>query len=161
MEIEQTQPKFKTSDGREFDTKKAAERHAALLSAQNAYRDAKQAFVRLVAESQLTADGCEFHFGGFATYYWIRPGLSGLPSLQTVYVSPWDCTIDERDNACLIERRDEKGGLFREHRWDVKELYRHQRNAERALLLAQEEWLAERAEEVAALRARVSPEEQG
>lgn len=153
MAVSEVPAKFKTSDGREFDDKEEAERHDKFVAAVNDYREAQRCFLHHMARTQRTADGLLFESTPFQRYWRVTDGIWGMPELSEVSFYGWDFTVSEHDE--LIIRRAE-AGKWEEFR--ISELYSNKRRAEEALLAAQEEWLAARANEVAALRRRIIPQ---
>jgi hypothetical protein len=153
-EIPQT---FRTSDGREFTDKGEAERHEALVEAKREYDTARAVLGRRLAETQKTADGRPFEFGVFGDYYFVTEGWSGMPELLTVSFFGNNFSIDEHRIAevVILQRAQ---GRDRDSEYRIADLYRGKAAAERALLEAQEAWLAKKTAEVAELRSRLIPE---
>jgi hypothetical protein len=147
---------FRTTDGKDFQDKDAAERHETLIEAKEAYVQARRLFGKLLAETQLTADGRRFEFGVFHTYYYIEPGFWGMPGLSEVPYLGWHWDFDDSDGF-VIRYRDEKQNRDREFK--IAELYSDRRIADKALLKAREARLAEYAAETASERARLYPDQ--
>lgn len=152
MAVTEIPTKYSASDGREFNTQDEAERHEQFIVAQKEYETARNRFGRLLAETQLTADGKPFRFDAFKRYWHVTAGWSGMPALSEVRFDGWNYQFDVSDR--FVIRQDEgRDGNQRwvEYRIDV--LYANYPKAERALLAAQEKWLAVHAEKVDELRA--------
>lgn len=157
MTVKTVPTKFETSDGKEFDTKEEAERHDELILARKAYKDARHTLGVILARSQKTADGVPFDFSLLRDYYYISDGWASLPALRRVSFYIWNFEFDERD-VFEIKQWDERGkGEQMMITYKINELYYSEREAKKALLDAQEAWLAEEAQKVAALRAEVHP----
>ena len=143
MAIKQTQPKFVASDGREFDTTEAAEKHEKLSVAENEFKAAKQKFHRIVAAAQLTKDGHAFDFG---THYFITEGYNRqMPEIIEVYFTmgylSHNCRLDgEKDKFVLVQQVE-----GREKKYPIDELYWSKEAALVALIKVQRAWLLEEA----------------
>jgi hypothetical protein len=150
--------KFKASDGREFDTKKEAERHEAVITAVKEYEDAKHRLGRCLAEREKTADGQPFDFAHWGDYFYVTPGYGGMPGLSRVSFYVWTCTFDvDGLERVTIRQHRQVGPPYQDRveEYRIRDLYADERAARRALLKAQGEWLTERAKEVAELKAEL------
>ena len=147
MAVTKAPEQFKTSDGQKFDTIEEAERHEVLITAREQYNQGRRAFNRALAMTQKTADGELFDFGIFRDYYYITPGWSGCPALQAVNFLGWNYEVEDNDDVKISKERDSDRQRIS---YPIKDLYRHKRKAEIALVAAQEAWLAEQAAEIAA-----------
>lgn len=153
MGVNEIPQKYRTSDGREFNTKSEAEQYDAILIARDEYKAAQRKLGLLLVQSQKTADGRPFEFGRWGDYYYINPYFNEWPTIETVSFWGWRFEFAERDGCVLISH--ERNGRWESYRIDA--LYADKDAAERALLDAREARLAERAAEVAELRARLGP----
>lgn len=153
-------PKTYEAHGREFKTRKEAERHDQLYTAREAYQDAGKKYQRLLAESVKTADGVQFEFGVFRDYYYVTPYFYKMPEIDKVcyLCDSWAVRGNGEQD---VEIRDElqRDGSDKVHRPWVKitDLYYSREAAERALLAAREKWLADAAADVEKLRVRLNP----
>lgn len=152
MAVSETEPKFKTSDGREFTNKKDAERHEALVEASRAYENARRFFGKALAETQRTADDKPFDFSMLTDYWFVWEGW-GDPRLAKVDFYIWNCSFDLEREQFEIHQVDPHTKAMRGYR--VSELYRYRENAERALVAAQERWIADKIEALAALKVKL------
>lgn len=153
-EITKTKPKFITSDGCEFDTEDGAERHEELVAARDEYERARLAFGRALARTQTTADGHPFDLGIWAKYWRVRPGWAGVPDLERMNWM-WGGKFDfcqRGDELVLIEK-----GAVPPREVPINEIYATRREADKALLIATEEWIAERQQDLALLREELTP----
>lgn len=153
-----TKTKFETEDGRKFTDQKAAETHEQIQAAATAYEQAREAFGRVLAESQRTADGFPFEFG-LSDYYYIAL-WGGLPTIRRVdfWYRNWSFDYDRENEPakfCLLHFEGDGGRCGNGQPFRIGDLYRHRANAERALVEAQEKWLAEETERVAEARAKL------
>lgn len=153
-EIRQIEPKWKTMDGREFSSEKDAQKHQAVLGAQEVYRDAVRMLGKVLAESMTTADGCAFDWSNW-NYYYITPGYWSLPGISVVKFYVWNVDFEERDGTLVIVDHEGKDGP---RRYAINDLYADRTAANRALVTRREAWLAEKTAEVAADRALLCPE---
>jgi hypothetical protein len=158
MAVKETPVQFKTSDGKTFDTREEAERHELLRVARDEFEQARTVLARLLAESHQTADGRRFSFDQWQ-YYYIAPGWEGLPRLTRVmfhgFNLDWESQFDGREFPVIRQWEGEgKDRRLLTYRFDC--LYGSERAAEKALLAAQEKRLAELAESIEDLRAKVN-----
>ena len=148
--MKKREPIYECIDGRQFPTQEDADRHEALATAEHDFLEARQRLGVLLAKSQKTADGKPFEFDVYDDYFYVSPGWQGMPHLHTVSFGHERFDFDAQDRFQLIVREGEK-----ERRYAIADLYASKDEAERALLTAQEAWLAERTEEVAQMRERL------
>src|SRR5690606_40430270 len=80
MSVRQKPAKFVTSDGEEFDTQSAAERHEELLTAERECEHAKARYSRALWRTQRTADDREFEPGS-SREYWFLCDYFGMPEI--------------------------------------------------------------------------------
>jgi len=145
---------FKTEDGREFESEKAAKKHEALVVAKRDFEEAKATLGRILAENFATADGYKFEIG-LRDYYWITPGYFTVPRLLKVDFWGtnwnWEEAPKESTTLVLLSYRDDAGEVMDKsygRRISIDELYAYKDEAEKALLVRQREWLEERLAEV-------------
>lgn len=147
------QRKFKTSDGREFDDEKEAERHDELILIREEYKSVLRRMNTLIAETTRTADGKLFEFGLWKTYYYVTEGFFQMPQLTEVPYLGWNWHLNERDDAVeiiLYEGNDKRTREFK-----INNLYAGKHNALIALVAAQRAWLREREEQIAEVAKKV------
>ena len=144
---------YEALDGRKFTDPIAAKLYEELEAAKRRYESARFELGKLLAESFKTADGLPFKLGLWPNYYWIAPGWFSMPNLLTVSFWGTNWGWEENDNATtlvLISNMDDQGKhLDHSRQFPIDELYSDETRAKRALIAAQEKWLAERAAEVA------------
>lgn len=144
MAITQKPIRF-VSHGVEFDSREAAYRHDSLVNAREELEGAQRTFQRLLAESAITADGHQFEFGLFVDYYHVVKPYSSMPRLRkfTYLCLSWTVreSIEKPDVIEIYDDHDQKD--VRPHFVPIPELYRTQEAADKALRVAQREWLEE------------------
>ena len=150
MAVKEVPTKYTTTDGREFNSKDEAERHDALITARDAYEFARHRFAECLARTQRTSDGHLFDFNGIRTYYYVSYNFWGMPALSEVpYMGRfWD--FDDRDGF-VFNYKD--GDRWREYA--IRDMYADKREAEKAVLEAQERRLQDYSEQVAEERKRL------
>lgn len=152
MAIKEQPVTYTTSDGHEFTKKTEAEAHEALVAAKEKYESTRRTYGLRLAEAQRTADGFLFDFSR-RVYYRVACHSWGFPVMAEVSFSGWNCAFDlEGEQFRII---DQTGRDARPRPYDISSLYAQQVNAERALLEAQEKWLAKKQAEVAEARAKL------
>lgn len=154
-------PIYRASDNTEWDTPVAVEKHEAVIEAVAAYQRAGEKLGSLLAESSRTADGKPFDFKRFRSYHYITPGYFERPSLVQVRFYNYrnvdfDFTRGENSQVRLMEM--DSTGNRPTHFYNINELYEDKAAADKALLAAQREWLAQQQEEVNELAAKVEPQ---
>lgn len=159
MSIQEVAPKFKTSDGAVFASYSEAERHEELVQARRAYEDAIHELGKALGRTARTADGELFDFRFWGEYWRIWPEAwgSGRPALQQV---DWmwghpGFDFEARNGEVTIRDRTHSGN-DRPRVVTISQLYAHYPSAQRALLAAQEEWLARQTEEIQKTRDEVA-----
>lgn len=155
MAVQKKEAVYTAQDGREFESLEAATRHDKLVEARNSLDRAQHAFGRALAETTKTADGQQFEFGLWRRYYRIVPGWNRMPaveSLDAFYGHP-GFEFDDRGEMELVEPRYNSD---HPRRVRICDLYADRDVAMKALLEAQEEWLAERRAEVEETRTLVN-----
>lgn len=153
MTIKQ-ETKFKTTDGREFDDQKEAQKHDELILARELYEGALRKLNQLTAETTRTADGHLFELGLWANYYYVTPGYFEMPALSEVSYIGWNWDLNERDDSVEIVTRE--GNDNRQREYKISSLYREKAKALAALVEAQKAWLAERQAQVEETAAKVA-----
>jgi len=154
MSIKKTPVKFKTTDGSEFDTEAKAETHEALYQANEEYQSARRKLGRLLAETQITADGEQFQFGVYRDYHRIVPNYWGWPSLDRVPYLGWNWRWDNAGDRFVIHVEEYLNGVNQNRSYAIGDLYASERKAREALIAAREERLGEFQAELAELKAK-------
>jgi hypothetical protein len=154
MAVKKVPQVYETSDGLEFESKKQAERHEALVEAKSLFEGAFQRMGRALAGTQKTADGELFEFGVCCDYYVIAPCWAGLPRLRKIWFSFMgdDRFEIEADDEITLILHEGDGQHRTRTRFKVSELYHSEKEAKKALLVAQEERIKEFTEEIDELR---------
>jgi hypothetical protein len=160
MAVKKVPQVYETSDGLEFESKKQAERHEALIEARELFEGARERFGERLAQTQKTADGVSFEFGICRDYWVVVPCWAGLPRLRKIwfsYMGDQRFEISEDDEITLLysEREDGHGSRTR---YKISDLYYSEKEAKKALLAAQQKRLEEFTEEVEALLKEVTKE---
>lgn len=129
MAVKSVPQKFEASDGAIFATAKQAAKHDRLASALRDHEKAMNHLLRVLAESQQTADGVQFEAMGdyyvIGGFYW--------PEMHRVSFYPWtigDYEIRPDQVVRLYaysERKEDRHGYM------ISELYRNRSAAEKAL----------------------------
>lgn len=137
---------YKASDGSEFEDKDKAVKHDALVLAKRDYEQALQTLIRLVAQTQKTADGFPFEPRLLRDYYYISVHGGGVqPRIGKVdfWGHNWSLSDPRGEDAEVqIYRYGENNhGVSQVHRFS--ELYREEANAHAAWLVKFREWVAE------------------
>jgi hypothetical protein len=158
MAVKESPRTFRASDGREFSSKRDAERYEMLLQAKRVHDNAKAVLCRALAETQKTADGVPFEFGVFKDYYYIME-WDGFPHLRQVdFVCMHgadDFVLHADGTISLVDTRAE--GRRREHR--ISELYCARQAALKALIDVREKRLAELAADTKKMKAELKKDE--
>lgn len=159
MPISESPVTYQTSDGKSFTDKQDAERHEKLVVATREWEQARTRFGTALAQTQRTADGRLFDWTRW-TYYYVAPphsGWGGGPYLREVSFYVWNCSfdLDKEEMEILYSKDCEKRPVA----YRISELYANKDAAERALLTERETWLAEQAEDLAKMRARLGMDE--
>lgn len=138
MAIKQIQQSFRTSDSEEFKTQDDAEKHEAVLTAKENFETAAREYGEAMLDEAVTADGERFELSSMCDYYHINTNYFGMPNIRQVSFYLWNCHYDLRDGLTISQQLENKY-----HSFAVKELYRHEKNAKRALIKAQRERIQE------------------
>lgn len=138
--------KFKSSDGREFDDEKEAQRHDELIVAREAYEHALSKMNGLIVKTTRTADGHLCELGIFIDYWYVSPGWHGVPDLRKVPYLGWNWHLNYHNDEIVIVHRE--SGRERTDEYAIKDLYRSKKRALAALAEAQQAWLKEREAEI-------------
>lgn len=150
MAVKEIKPMY-SARGREFEDRKEAEAWDALAKAHEDYTQALKTLSRRVAETQRTADGALFDFSRWSYYaivYW-----HGMPNLCKVDFWGNDFRLDYGSGD--VELGQDRNGTMIWFR--VRELYRNEANAERAVLALRDEWIAGEQARSDEMRARLFP----
>jgi hypothetical protein len=154
---------FKASDGREFENEEAAKNYEALVEAKTQYQNARRHLGQLLAKSFKTADGYPFTFG-LSNYYHVATPWNSLPHIITIdfWYRNWDYEDHADDQGSesttfvILAVKDAYGNKSEYGvKYPINELYRDEKNAKRALVKAQAEWLAQRTKELDELAAKI------
>lgn len=134
---------FRTSDGEEFDSCDDAERHEAVLAAKESFETAAREYGEIMANEAQTADNERIELFCMHDYFYINPNYFGIPDVRRVSFYRWNCHYDLRDGLTISQETDGKY-----HHYPAKELYRHEKNAQRALIAAQRKRIQEFTDQV-------------
>jgi hypothetical protein len=144
MAVTKVKPKWKAADDTEFDSEDEAKRYDELRKAKRAFEDARRRYGGALAETTKTADGVPFNFTLLRDYFVVWDVFGSLPSLRQVSFYYWMTTVsvDERGEVEMEDynhtRRDGTPT-----RYKVSELFADKSAARKALLAAQERYLAD------------------
>lgn len=153
---------FETSDGAEFVDEDDAKYHEELLVATREFTQAKKRLNHCLSKTLKTADGKRFDVGRWANYWfvakWHHLGGPAMGRVQfgfgTVFtLEKGDEGINTAPAITVIE--DERGQL-RRTTYRIGELYAEERNAKHALLVAMQEYVVDRQDELAKLDAELN-----
>jgi hypothetical protein len=137
MTIKKTEPQYKTSDGKLFDTAEQAERYEKLTAALQEYDSARDKLTRAFIGAQATADGKPVEIS-YATSYWVITGsFDGMRYIAEIYFSFYKIEADpyKEDELGFYHPASDGKRKF----WRFSDLYAVKENAERALLAEQKE----------------------
>lgn len=137
-----------TAAGREYDTREEAERADKLYTARQKLEDAHRAYQKTLGESAKTADGEQFEFGTWGDYWRITNPVYSMPRMVRMQFICWAWSV-RSGNEEVVEIAEHKDDGREPAYVPIRELYKSERAAQVALLAAQKQWLAERAEDVA------------
>ena len=146
--------KFEASDGREFDTTEEAEKHERITDATREFERARTVLGQLLAETQRTADGERFTFR-WAEYWFVRNGFGGFPDIFPVRFERYNFDFDDADQFVIIIY--DPDGKAR--RFPVNALYCRKANADKALVVAQEERIELFRQQLDETKARIKPDD--
>jgi hypothetical protein len=132
---------FTTTDRKEFDNEADAVAHESIITLKNAFESARREYVRALAKREKTIDGYPFEMA-YHTYYYIQT-FTGMPHLAEVdFRHDWEFTLNERDKIVILQPRLDGGGYTHSH---ISSLYHDRKNAQKALVALQAEWLRKQA----------------
>lgn len=152
MAVKEVPQRFKTTDGVEFATKAEAERHQAVVDANQQFEKAQRQLALATIESYKTADGQPFEFSLFVDYYLVVEGI-GWPSLHTVsFMRSYSLRFKPEEDG-VLSFYEEHGRASRYGR--VSELYRCPMAAKRALAEAKQRRLETYQADLDSLRAEI------
>lgn len=138
MSVRQKPAKFVTSDGEEFDTQSAAERHEELLTAERECEHAKARYSRALWRTQRTADDHDFE--PYSSHdYWFLVEFFGMPEIRQVSFWLHECKFNGNGAEIVYQ----PNGYTKPATFKIEELYWSKSEAERALLAALEKYRAE------------------
>lgn len=148
---------FVAEDGKEFESEEEADRHNLLIAADRAFQSARKQYDRVLAESQMTADGEPFRAVAAADYWYVKDVFC-WPELHCVSFYLSNFALNEHGQIELLEYHGRNHDLSVRH-FRIADLYARDRNAKRALLKARTERLAELQEGVGKLEAELAEHE--
>lgn len=143
-----TTPVQYESNGRKFKTETEAKRFDAICTAREELECAQRKFQRVLAESAKTADGEPFRFGVFCDYWHVFKPWNTMPRLEKFCYMCLSWSVKE-DGETIQIREDENADPHKRRYIDIAELYASETVGRKALIVAQEEWLEERMEDIA------------
>jgi len=155
--MREIEKRFRTDDGREFDTPGLAERHEAMVKAQGHLEDAQRRFRRAFVETLVTADGKPFDFGQWA-YYRVQNGFSGIPTVGRVSFDQWRFEYRAENGETNLLAWHEKERKF--FSYPISELYAVERNAQMNCLALAKERIRDFVEDVAEMARRFKIQEE-
>lgn len=143
--------------GEEFATAEEAERHCEIVEAGQEFEQAAKRLARLVGKGAKTADGKPFQCGIMSSYWQVVVRYGSIPQLMQVRAWSHEAEFSTRDDGklCYV-LRDWNGRNFTDQytRHPIDELYASEREAQKAYAAALDEWLKERTEEIAEIKAK-------
>lgn len=146
--------KFKSSDGREFESEVEAQRHDELIIAREEYNRALARMNQLIVKTTHTADGYLCELGIFRDYWYVTPGWHGVPDIRKVPYLGWNWHLNYHNDEVVIVHRE--SGRDRTDEYAINTLYREKKNALAALVEAQKAWLQERQQEIEETAAKIA-----
>lgn len=156
MSVTAVPQKFK-SHGREFATVEEAHRFDRLWLARENLETAQRAFQRSLGESAKTADGQLFDFDGYHCYWHVFKPFGSIPRIEQFTYTCWSWSVKEDGETVQIKVESSDGKESWQTRYiDIAELYSSEAAATAMLIAAQEEWLKERAAEIAKFKKRAA-----
>jgi hypothetical protein len=137
---------FKTTDGKEFSDEISAKKHENLITLKQEYKQARLRYVNELARAEKTIDGVSFA-GKYHTYWYIQEFM-GMPHLVDFsFTNDREFDIhDYTDELVILQPRTDGGRGYTESR--ISDLYYDRKAAEKALVLAQVEFLNRQAEKL-------------
>jgi hypothetical protein len=149
MAIKTKPAAFVASDGKEFESRKEAVAHDALVEAVRNFEEAKKQLGRAAAQSCKTADGLLFDFTKPGDYWALfRFGALGPKLARVSFWYSTEVVLSGPDNDAIALSIEENG---REINYLLSDLYAEQSNGRRALAAAIREHIREKEKELAKL----------
>lgn len=139
MAVTETPVMYQSSDGQEFDNQAVAEKHEQFLTARKEYERAQAVYGKLIAESQTTMDGEPFKYNMWHDYWRIVRIWGHIPQIEKIDFHMPNYSVDGFDRVS-IHNGYASGGRGP---YLVGELYFHKKNAQAALLVAIDEYIAD------------------
>lgn len=134
---------FEASDGKEFPDEISAKKHENIIRLKQEYKQARLRYIRELARAEKTIDGV--YFAGKYHTYWYIQGFMGMPYLVDFsFNNDREFDIDDRTDELIIlqHRTDGSRGYTQS---SISDLYYDRKAAEKALVLAQVEFLKRQA----------------
>lgn len=132
MAITQKPAMFETTDGEEFETQEAAEKHESKITAHQEFKAAWKRFAAAFAAEMTLADGVEFNPDGYPTLWAVRITAYGLPHLCRVnWVWYQDIIVDD-GRVFLLEQPSDRSD--RVIRWELSTLFSTEKSARHELI---------------------------
>lgn len=138
---------FIADDGSKWDTREEAEKHDRFVAAERAYRDAEKAYLRVIFESQKTADGFPLDLSEW-TYYCVIDRIYEPPRIAEIRgLGLSEIHLDLQSQGLNWKRllvKEWREGKLIETYYDLNSIYKKRENAEKqqlALLLKQRGYL--------------------
>ena len=128
--VEKLPQKFRTDDGKMFETEADAKKHEEFDSAKSDYEQARAIYATLLWESQKTADGHQFNLTAHYDYFTIIKTAYSPPRLRHVNFAFYNCEFNEADEMVILVDEDEQETR---HRYRISELYHDAKTAHAAL----------------------------
>lgn len=161
-EVREVAVRYKTTDGREHETKEDAERAQALIDAEHAYEQAKRAFETALGQSVRTADGKPFRFGYLTSWYIVQWAYNAPPRVVEVTASWYDRDVVLEDGRVRVRVWDRQNdGTYRRRDYLIGEIYAERRNAEKEASKERAEWLRSTLKDFPDLRDALAAEMEG
>lgn len=137
---------FRTTDGKEFFDEISAAKHEELITLKNAYKKARLRYISRLACAEKTIDGVSFA-GKYHTYCYIQEFM-GMPHLVDFsFSNDREFDIDDQTDELVILQpwTDGTRGYTQSK---ISDLYYDREAAEKALVLAQVEFLKRQADKL-------------
>ena len=144
--VNKIEEKYQTRDGEEFSSIEDAQRHEAVLVAQDVFEDAQRNFAQVLLENTKTADGELVTIGGGAKLYCVQQGVY-RPSMFEVDLWWRFLGVDDYSDDPVIVYHHPVSGAHGDRgprKYKISEMYAHRKNAvERFIELKREHiaWL--------------------
>jgi len=136
--------KFETNDGLIFETEQEAEIHEKECDAIDKFNRAYEELKQLMVKNCQTADGHNFEFGLFHTYYYVT--YDQRPWFFKVDFSGYDFYIEKEEGELKVGTRSYQDGKYHYRFYKISELYCNEKEARKELIKRKKEclgWLEE------------------